>query len=228
MGGAVAVDTVRPGVEFIPEAALAFRRAELQLGREIDVNSTYRSWDTQMRMHFASVAYRNGTGPYPGHSWAAHPSISFHVGGTALDSDDWRNAEVRTVLAENGFIRNRLDVAGEDHHFEWLREYDKHYGEEIEMPLSESDINKVAAAVWRYKMGGGPKNGDEVPTETAGERLRNIRRSTRGLKATTTAIRAALALVVKWIPGTDAKLAAIEAAVEKDAASEDERDDAAS
>jgi hypothetical protein len=140
MGGLV-IETVRPGVQFVPDAAQAFRRADAQvcseLGRPIDVNSTYRAWDLQMRWHLESLAYVNGTGPYPGHSWATHPTESFHVAGTALDSDDWVNARIVAILADHGFIRNRLYVKGEQHHFEWLRQHDNHYGEPIVPPKAE-------------------------------------------------------------------------------------------
>lgn len=131
MGGLV-IETIRPGVQFIPDAAAAFRRADAQVraefGRGIDVNSTYRTWADQMLMFENWNRYVAGKGPYPGHSKAVHPSESFHVQGVALDSDDWRVPRIVQILAENGFIRNRLYVKGEDHHFEWLRDRDKNYG----------------------------------------------------------------------------------------------------
>lgn len=136
MGGMV-IETVRPGVQFIPDAAAAFRRANaqvrLEFGRDIDVNSTYRDWDLQLRMYNAWIAYVNGRGPYPGHSKALHPNdpLAFHTKGTALDSDDWRNARIVQILADNGFIRNRLYVANENHHFEWLKSRDRNYGTPI-------------------------------------------------------------------------------------------------
>lgn len=129
MGG-LSIETVSPGVQFTPEAAAAFRRANAQVrqefGRDIDVNSTYRSWDTQLGMHNAWNRYVNGTGPYPGHSKAVHPSESFHVSGLALDSDDWTNARIVAILADHGFIRNRLHVPNERHHFEYLWQRDNH------------------------------------------------------------------------------------------------------
>lgn len=129
----VVTQQVRWGVVFTPEAADAFRRAEAQVqrefGRNIRVNSTYRSWDDQMLMFINWNRYVNGTGPYPGHSKAVHPSESFHVSGTALDSDDWTVPRIVAILAENGFIRNRLYVPNENHHFEYLWNYDKNRGQ---------------------------------------------------------------------------------------------------
>lgn len=131
MGGP-AIEWIRPGVGFTPDAAAAFRRANAQVraefGRDIDVNSTYRSRDQQLRMWQAWEAYEAGRGPHPGHSKALHPDdpLAFHTKGTALDSDDWRNARIVQILAAHGFIRNRLHVKGEQHHFEYLRDHDQH------------------------------------------------------------------------------------------------------
>ncbi|MER6564561.1 hypothetical protein ABT300_44050 [Streptomyces sp. NPDC001027] len=132
MGGLV-IDTIRPGVQFTPDAAKAFRRAEAQLGREIDTNSTLRDWATQLRMYNSWQAYVTGRGPHPGHSKALHPSepLAIHTKGTALDSDDWTDPDVLAILAENGFIRNRLYIPGEDHHFEYIRSRDRRYGQPI-------------------------------------------------------------------------------------------------
>lgn len=142
MGGLV-IEKVRPGVEFTPDAAAAFRRAEAQVQREfsrnIDVNSTYRSWATQLKMYNDWNAYVAGRGPYPSHSKAVHPSESFHVQGVALDSDDWVNTRIRAILAENGFIRNRLSVPGENHHFEYIRAQDKNYGVPAVVPTHQED-----------------------------------------------------------------------------------------
>ncbi len=136
MGGLV-IETVRPGVQFVPDAAAAFRRAEAQVraerGRNIDVNSTFRSWSTQLQMFNAWNAYVAGKGPYPGHSKALHPDdpLAFHTKGTAVDSDDWVDEAIVEILAENGFIRNRLYVPNERHHFEYIRARDKNYGKPI-------------------------------------------------------------------------------------------------
>lgn len=145
MGGLV-IEEIRPGVQFIPDAAAAFRRAEAQaqreFGRNIGVNSTYRSRSKQLSMFNAWQAYINGRGPYPGHSKALHPDdpLAFHVAGTALDSDDWRNARIVQILAENGFIRNRLYVPNEDHHFEYIRARDKKYGQSAGAGGIEDDM----------------------------------------------------------------------------------------
>lgn len=51
---------------------------------------------------------------------------------------------------------------------------------EEDMPTPE----EFAEAFWNYNMHGGPEmsGSEKIPTETAGERLRNIRRSTAGLR----------------------------------------------
>lgn len=153
MGGLV-IETVRPGVQFVPDAAAAFRRADAQVMEEferpIDVNSTYRSWSDQMVMFEDWSRYVNGTDPRPAHSKAVHPSESFHVQGVALDSDDWRVPRIVAILAENGFIRNRLYVKGEDHHFEYIRARDKNYGKEVD------DVS--ATEVWNTPVKRGGKN----------------------------------------------------------------------
>ncbi|WP_217584868.1 hypothetical protein [Microbacterium sp. GbtcB4] len=152
MGGLV-IETVRPGVEFTPEAAAAFRRAEAkvraELHRDIDVNSTYRKRSTQLRMYNAWQAYIAGRGPYPGHSKALHPDdpLAFHTKGTALDSDDWVNARVVAILADNGFIRNRLYVPNENHHFEYIRARDKNHGKPIVTALTPEKQGDITMRV---------------------------------------------------------------------------------
>lgn len=151
MGGLV-IDTVRPGVQFVPDAAKAFQRAEYQWFQEngerlVDVNSTYRSWDEQMRLHQESLDYAAGRIPYPGHSYATHPKFSRHVAGNALDSDDWVYPRFLQIMLENGFERNQLNVPNENHHFEYNRGLDRNYGKEIYMPLSQKDVDRIANAV---------------------------------------------------------------------------------
>lgn len=181
MGGFV-IETIRPGVQFTPEAASAFRRAEAtvraEFGRDIDTNSTYRDRDLQLRMYNAWQAYIHGRGPYPGHSKALHPDdpLAFHTKGTALDSDDWVNARIVEILAENGFIRNRLYVPNERHHFEYLRDRDRNYGqpasggnsmEEDMVNVSEEQLkvllNGATAAIHTRELTGGSiENADKV------------------------------------------------------------------
>lgn len=183
MGGLV-IETIRPGVQFTPEAAAAFRRAEAhvraEFGRDIDVNSTYRSWTKQMEMHTAWVRYvASGFRPslYPGHSKAVHPSESFHVSGTAMDSDDWVNARIVEILADNGFIRNRLSVPNEQHHFEYIRARDKNYGktasgggqsEEDDMtPEQDKKLNSLYDAV--FNGGNSMKDGKKSISQSLAE-----------------------------------------------------------
>lgn len=136
----VEVITIADGVTFTPPAAQAFIRATTNVkrrrGTDIDVNSTFRDPVKQLRMHKASVAWLNGTGPYPGHSYAAHPDFSDHCKGIALDSDDWVYGWIVDELADNGFIRDQLHVPGENHHFRYFQERDNHYGEPIGTPAA--------------------------------------------------------------------------------------------
>ena len=192
MGGLI-IETVRPGVQFTPDAAAAFRRADAQVlaefGRRIDVNSTYRSWSDQMVMYIDWSRYvASGYRPSlkPNHSKAVHPSQSFHVSGTALDSDDWVKARIVEILAANGFIRNRLHVPNERHHFEYIRTRDKNYGRpaggatttpkpapepEPELPPEEDDMPTViknpATKEWCLL---DPKVGLDLPQFFAGQK----------------------------------------------------------
>lgn len=193
MGGAVisgGLEHVRDRVDLIPDAAAAFRRANAQVrqefGRDIDVNRTSTAWDVQLGMYNAwnrYVASGYNRALYPGHSKAVHPSESFHVydertgkGGIALDSDDWVNARIDAILGENGFIRNRLHVPGENHHYEWLRDRDQNYGqpasggnsmEEDMVNVSEAQLQTLlegarAATHTRELTGGSIENADQV------------------------------------------------------------------
>lgn len=122
------IDWVRAGVGFTPEAAASFRRAEADLGRWIDVNSTYRDYNRQLSMWRAWNAYVAGTGPYPGHSRALHPDASMHCKGLALDSDDWRTPGFISFMAERGWIRTAASDPTEQHHFEYQAWRDMHRG----------------------------------------------------------------------------------------------------
>lgn len=213
MGGPVVIETIRPGVEFVPEAAAAFRRAEARVraefGRGIDVNSTYRDWNTQLRMYNAWQAWITGRGPHPGHSKALHPAdpLAFHTKGLALDSDDWRNARIVQILAEHGFIRNRLYVPNEQHHFEYLRDHDKHrhdpapagLTEEDDMPLSEEDLDRIAERVWSAKVGSG--NNRRTMSQVLTELPTKIATAVWGAEVGRGASRRKMSQVLADIPG---------------------------
>ncbi|UUE19316.1 hypothetical protein [Microbacterium sp. J1-1] len=154
MGGAPVIEEIRPGVSFVPEAALAFRRLEARLGRRADVNRTYADYDTQMSMYLAWTAWVHGVGPKPAHSRALHPDLSMHCRGVAWDSDDWRTVGFITLAAEYGFIRTAAGDPSEQHHFEYQSWNDKHYGEKVDA--------MSAADVWNY------------PITRQGKKLRTI------------------------------------------------------
>jgi hypothetical protein len=117
---------VRDGVGFTPEAAASFIRAEADLGRRIDVNSTHRDYYKQLSMWRAWNAYVAGVGPYPGHSRALHPDASAHSKGLGLDSDDWRTPGFIAFMAERGWIRTAAGDPTEQHHFEYQSWRDQH------------------------------------------------------------------------------------------------------
>lgn len=137
MGGAPVIVTIRPGVQFTPDAAASFRRAEgswrAKTGREqIDCNSTYRDYGLQLSMYQAWTAWTEGRGPKPNHSRAIHPDFSIHCRGTALDSDDWVIPGFIAHMEEHGWIRTAASDPTERHHFEYQWWRDKHYGETVE------------------------------------------------------------------------------------------------
>jgi len=163
MGGAPVVEMVRPGVRFTSAAAASFRRLEGRLGRRVDVNSTYRDYDTQLRMYNAWTAYVQGRGPHPGHSRALHPDNSIHCRGMALDSDDWRTPGFIDLAAEYGWIRTAANDPTEQHHFEYQQWRDQHRnepalaGEEEDMTPEQS---RKLDALYDAMFNGGPSMGD--------------------------------------------------------------------
>lgn len=120
------VTTIRPGVTFTPAAAASFRRLERDLGRQADVNSTYRDWGRQMGMYVAWRAWKAGLGPKPPHSRALHPKDSVHCQGLAWDSDDWRTPGFIALAAAHGWIRTAAGDPTEQHHFEYQWWRDQH------------------------------------------------------------------------------------------------------
>jgi hypothetical protein len=123
------IQTIRPGVSFAPAAAASFVRVESDLGRRVDVNSTYRDYNTQLEMHRAWNRYvASGRKPalYPGHSMALHPDLSVHCLGNALDSDDWTRPGFNAFMAAHGWIRTAAGNPTEQHHFEYQSWRDQH------------------------------------------------------------------------------------------------------
>lgn len=141
MGGAPAIITLRPGVQFTAPAGASFRRLEADLGRHVDVNSTYRDWDTQMGMHLAWEAWVAGRGPKPWHSRAVHPKYSIHCQGNALDSDDWTTSGFVALAAEHGWIRTAASDPTERHHFEYQWWRDQHRNDPVPAGGSEDDMS---------------------------------------------------------------------------------------
>lgn len=126
MGGAPVVETIRPGVQFTPDAAASFRRAESGWGRTIRANSTYRDYWHQMSMYNNWNAYVAGRGPHPGHSRAIHPDYSIHCRGEALDSPDLVVSGFIAHMARHGWVRTAANDPTEQHHFEYQSWRDRH------------------------------------------------------------------------------------------------------
>lgn len=117
------IEWVRAGVGFTPPAAASFRRMEAQLGRRLDVNSTYRDYNTQLSWYRAWQAWASGRGPKPNHGYAAHPDQSDHCKGIALDTDD--SIPQDALFDAHGWVRT-------DPNESWHRVYrvleDRFYG----------------------------------------------------------------------------------------------------
>lgn len=109
--------TIRPGVTFQADAAASFQRVEARAGRRVDVNSTYRDWNTQMRLY---LAYKLDPKSNP---LALHPDQSMHCRGLALDTDD------HALMRSMGDYGWRATVPSEPWHFDYFRTLDKHYGQ---------------------------------------------------------------------------------------------------
>lgn len=134
MGGAPAVVTIRPGVQFVSSAADSFQRFENRLGRPVDVNSTYRDYDVQLGMYNAWMRYVNSgynQAYKPNHSRALHPDYSKHCQGLALDSDDWLTPGFIDLAAEYGWVRTAANDPTEQHHFEYQWWNDQHRNEPV-------------------------------------------------------------------------------------------------
>lgn len=126
--------TIRPGVTLQADAAASFQRVEQRAGRCVDVNSTYRDWNEQMRLY---LAYQRDPKNNP---LALHPDHSMHCRGLALDSDD------HTLMRSMGDYGWRATVASEPWHFDYFRTLDKHYGQPAgggAVPLPEPEKEDV-------------------------------------------------------------------------------------
>lgn len=100
-------------------AAASVRRLDVILGRPLDINRAYASYDEQMTKYLAYVAYQNGRG-----SWAPlalHPNYSWHCKGLAIDTDDRL-----PYFREHGWL---FEVRGEPWHGQYYTSLDRHYGE---------------------------------------------------------------------------------------------------
>lgn len=141
--------TIRPGVQFRPDAAASFRRYEHALGRPADVNRTTSSYAVQDNLYRLRQA---GKYPYS----VANPRTSNHVyrsdtdGGNAWDTD-----ERGPLLDEHGWLAT---VKGEPWHREYHQDHDQHlHDQEGDMSAkAEQQIEAVYAAIF------GPAN---IPTE---------------------------------------------------------------
>lgn len=100
--------------------AASVRRLDVLLGRPLDINRAYASYEQQMRYYLAYVAYINGRGPWA--PLALHPDKSWHCRGMAIDTDDRLGA----TFTEHGWL---FEVDGEPWHGQYYTSLDKHYGE---------------------------------------------------------------------------------------------------
>jgi len=142
----MSIITIREGVTFRDDAARSFRRLEAEVG-PIPCNSTFRDPELQRRMHEASLAYENGTGPYPGHSYAAAPEDSEHCKGLAFDAN--RAYSIRPAAWRHGW--RWVTRANEEHHLEYKPNLDQYYNDpdpEEEMNADqERKLNQLGQAV---------------------------------------------------------------------------------
>jgi hypothetical protein len=116
---------VRQGVNLTPAAGASFVRAQNDLGREIDVNSSYRDWNTQARWHQESLDYNAGRIKFPGHAYAVAPEFSDHCKGLAIDTDDWNKPGFLAFMAARGWIQTDKSK-GEEHHLAYRIDRDQH------------------------------------------------------------------------------------------------------
>ncbi|MAP64053.1 MAG: hypothetical protein CMH34_09995 [Microbacterium sp.] len=103
----MALEEIRPGVSFRPDAAASWRRVEAEIGRELQTSRTSVDYDEQADLYALRQA---GQYPYS----VAHPDVSNHVyrsdtdGGNAVDTDEWADPAVVAVLEDHGWWRPYL------------------------------------------------------------------------------------------------------------------------
>lgn len=100
--------------------AASVRRLDVLLGRPLDINRAYASYEQQLRYYLAYIAYINGKGPWA--PLALHPDKSWHTQGMAIDTDDRLGA----TFKEHGWL---FEVKDEPWHGQYYTSLDKHYGE---------------------------------------------------------------------------------------------------
>lgn len=122
--------TVRAGLTLTPGAAASWVRMETELGRQLDVNRSYASWDVQYRYWvdwttFSANprAWRAANPGKPDPPLALHPSQSWHCLGLAVDTDDDR---VVRAMPAYGW---RFVVLSERWHAQYYAHLDRYRGQ---------------------------------------------------------------------------------------------------
>lgn len=179
------VTLVTVGQATLAAAAAASYARCLWAGAPDSVTSSYRDPMTQQRWR---DEYLRGERD----AYVAPVERSDHVKGLAIDL---RGPEAKAWFRAWGESFGWVFTdPTEDWHIAYREDRDQHRTdpppstagatEEDDMPLTDDDVERIAqraaALVWGYQMTGGAElpDGKKVPTETAGERLRQVRRST--------------------------------------------------
>jgi hypothetical protein len=192
--------------------------------------NVYRPWSEQVagRNHACAQGNCNAAAS-PG--WSSHggtwgsakytggnrvPSLALDIGNYWIIGQQAFYDEARAV----GFLAGAItpEIAGifEPWHIidldplripeqkEWDEMVSKDELRQVVREVVRGEVAKVAGEVWNYKMTGGAKDDpNSVPAETAGTRLRNIRRSTDLLKGRTLRIESGVARIETAIAAPD-------------------------
>lgn len=117
-----------------PAPAASIWRIDVALGRPVDINRAYASWDQQMVYYRAWNAYASnpiawrrthpGQAPPP---LALHPDQSWHCKGMAVDTDESPRTvpALASLWSDNGW---RFEVASEPWHGQYYTSLDRNYG----------------------------------------------------------------------------------------------------